>query len=68
MPDEGSEPIFVDASTAARMLSISRWTLYQLASRGDIASYALPHSRALRFKVDDVRQVLKRREPTAAAS
>lgn len=63
MEDRGAafEPEFVNATDAARLLSVSRWTLYAMAAKGALPSYSLPGSRALRFRLTDVRAVLQPR-------
>jgi hypothetical protein len=63
-----TEPEFTDAAGAARMLSCSVWTVYAIAKQGGLAAYSFPGSRALRFKISDVRTVLQPREVVANES
>lgn len=68
MPKAMVEAEFLDASEAARLLSLSRWTVYSMAAKGDLPSYRLPRSRALRFRLADLRALFQRRDPSEVSA
>lgn len=47
MPDHGNDPLFISVKEAARLLSISDWTVYQHCYAGTIESRKLGGRRLI---------------------
>jgi len=63
---KSAEPLYLSAREAAGELSVSPATLYAYVSRGFIRSEPSDDPRARRYRADDVRALLARRDPAAA--
>ncbi len=60
------EPFLVDATEAARLLSISTRTLWTMTDRGEIPCVRI--GRAMRYSVDDLRAWIERARTSEPSS
>lgn len=66
--EKGPEPEFLRASEAAKLCSLSAWTLYDLKRRGVLRAYSVAGSSALRFKREDILALMTPTEHRARTS
>ena len=64
------EAELLDAESAGKLISVSAWSIRDLARRGLLPSYAVGDRQVLRWKRDDVLAVMQKveRRPRAARS
>ena len=68
MPNRVDDPWaeFIHAKTVARMCAVTLWSVFDWHRNRHLVGYNLPGSRAVRFKISDVRAMMERGRTTRA--